>query len=68
MLKDGRRLFVKNTTLSKVLVVMCDFHSELGFNRSEASIYFKDNKKIYFNVDSCTAERMRVKESLEWWI
>jgi len=31
--------------LSKVLAVMCDFHSELGFNQSEASVYFKDNKK-----------------------
>lgn len=50
MLKDGRRLFVKKTTLSKVLVVMCDFHSELGFNGSEASIYFKDNKKYIFQL------------------
>ena len=45
MLKNGRRLLVKKTTLSKVLAVMCDFHSELGLIKVRLAFILKIIKR-----------------------
>ena len=45
MLKNGRRLLVKKTMLSKVLSVICDFHSELGLIEVRLAFILKIIKK-----------------------